>query len=293
VGTLSTGNAFQTPSTNVGYGFFARTGFMNRAINGKLASVAFSTFTGAFNPASDFQLDLDDAPSLVLTMRVNTVTGGVEIMNDMTVPIALQGYEATSASESLNVSPGGWMSLSDQNLDPVQGGDGPGETWEEGAASSAAGVFEGFLLGSSNLSPGASLRLGRLFDTDALERDLEFRYRVAGQAGVVSGLVEYVDVAPSIAGDYDNDFDVDGSDLLAWQRALGSPTSLPNDSTPGVDSSDLQVWRSNFGRSAGFTEATPTAVALPEPTACALALTLTLAAISVSRCSQPRRAQKV
>jgi hypothetical protein len=293
VGTLSTGNAFQTPSTNVGYGFFARTGFMNRAINGKLASVAFSTFTGAFNPASDFQLDLDDAPSLVLTMRVNTVTGGVEIMNDTTVPIALQGYEATSASESLNASPGGWMSLSDQNLDPVQGGDGPGETWEEGAASSAAGVFEGFLLGSSNLSPGASLRLGRLFDADALERDLEFRYRVAGQSGVVSGLVEYVDVAPSIAGDYDNDFDVDGSDLLAWQRALGGPTSLPNDSTPGVDSSDLQVWRSNFGRSAGFTEATPTAAALPEPTACALALTLTFAAISVSRGSQPRRLQKV
>jgi hypothetical protein len=45
-GTLSTGSPFATPSTSVGYGFFSRTGFLNRAIDGKLAGVAFSTFSG-------------------------------------------------------------------------------------------------------------------------------------------------------------------------------------------------------------------------------------------------------
>jgi hypothetical protein len=46
----------------VGYGFFAR--FLNRAIDGKLDSVAFSTFTGAFNPATDFQLTVPSAALL-------------------------------------------------------------------------------------------------------------------------------------------------------------------------------------------------------------------------------------
>jgi hypothetical protein len=291
-GTLTTGNPFQTPSTNVGYGFFARTGFLNRAINGKLAGVAFSTFTGALNPASDFQLDLADAPSLALTLRVNTVSGGVEIANSTTAPIALQGYEGTSASGALNVTAAGWMSLSDQNLDPVLGGDGPGETWEEGAASSATGVFEGFLLGSSTIAPGASLRLGRLFNSSTIDRDLEFRYRIAGQIGVIDGIVEYDAVAPVIAGDYDNDFDVDGSDLLVWQRALGRLEPLPNDATPGVDGNDLEVWRNNFGRIAGFTDATAAPVALPEPKSGALILNLVLVAMSLLRRSQAKCIQQ-
>jgi hypothetical protein len=49
-------NNFDVSSPRVGYGFFAR--FYNRAIDGKLDGVAFSTFTGAFNGASDFQLDV-------------------------------------------------------------------------------------------------------------------------------------------------------------------------------------------------------------------------------------------
>jgi hypothetical protein len=49
-------NAFDVSSPRVGYGFFAR--FYNRGIDGKLDGVAFSTFTGAFNGPSDFQLDI-------------------------------------------------------------------------------------------------------------------------------------------------------------------------------------------------------------------------------------------
>jgi hypothetical protein len=60
------GNPFEVPSVNVGYGFFSRTGFLNRAIDGKLDSVAFSTFTGTFNAATDFQLVVPEPGSLVL-----------------------------------------------------------------------------------------------------------------------------------------------------------------------------------------------------------------------------------
>lgn len=48
------GNAFDVSSQNIGYGFFSR--FLNRAIDGKYDAVAFSTYTGTFNAASDFQL---------------------------------------------------------------------------------------------------------------------------------------------------------------------------------------------------------------------------------------------
>jgi T5SS/PEP-CTERM-associated repeat protein len=55
-----------------------------------------------------------------------------------------------------------------------------------------------------------------------------------------------------VSGDFDHDGDVDGADLLVWQRG-GSPT--PN------SSADLAVWKTNFG----FGAATPAASAVPEP----------------------------
>jgi hypothetical protein len=54
---------FERPSVNVGYGFFSRTGFLNRAIDGKLDGAAFSTYTGTFDPSADFQLNVVPEPS--------------------------------------------------------------------------------------------------------------------------------------------------------------------------------------------------------------------------------------
>jgi hypothetical protein len=57
---------------------------------------------------------------------------------------------------------------------------------------------------------------------------------------------------PTVAGDYDLDDDVDGSDFLLWQRNLGA-TSTPagsgadGDMTGVVDGGDLLVWSENFG----------------------------------------------
>jgi alpha-L-fucosidase len=276
MGTVSTGNAFAIPSTNVGFGFFARTGFMNRAIDGKLAGVAFSTFTGAFNPGFgpgfDFQLEPDDAPSLFLNLEVNTESGDVSIINNTLAPISFQGYEVTSEAGSLDVSPSGWRSLSDQNIDPVMGGDGPGETWEEGGNPSPFGVLEGFLLGGSTLAPGASLSLGRAFDEQINIDDLSFRYRLTAQSGVIEGAVIYDNTPPPpLYGDYNDNGVVDAPDYVLWRKNLDATLTLPNDSTPeSVSADDYTEWRTNFGKTDAAGSATSVAAIVPEPSFAAL-----------------------
>lgn len=272
-GTVSTGNAFATPSANIGYGFFSRGGFFNRAIDGKLASVAFSTFTGTFNPGFgpgfDFQLDPTDAPSLALDLVVNTVSGSMSIVNNTLSAISIRGYEVASAMGSLDVTSNGWRSLQDQNIDPVMGGDAPGETWQEGANPSSQGFFEGFLLGSTTLGVGQSLSLGRAYDELIGAEDLGFRYRLAGQSGLVSGLITYDDTPPPpLNGDYNNNGVVDTADYTVWRNNLGSMTNLPNDTTPGsVIPADYGVWKSNFGATAGAGAGAQSdaASAVPEP----------------------------
>ena len=277
-GTLSTGNYFATPNTNIGYGFFARNGFLNRAFDGKLASVAFSTFTGAFNPGFgtgfDFQLDPSGAPALALTLELNSVSGGASIVNNTNQPISIQGYDVTSDLGSLDVSSAGWWSLSDQNVDPVFGGDGPGETWQEAGHLTSNSLLEAFLLGSTTIQPGESLLLGKPYDAALDARDLVFRYRIPGQSGVLTGIVEYDDT-PQIFGDYDNDLDVDGRDLLIWQRAFGAAVHLPNDRTSGtVTATDLSDWQANYGVSLALPSSV--AVAVPEPSAAILLFMLLL-----------------
>jgi hypothetical protein len=64
-GSVSSAAAFDVSSPNIGYGFFSR--FLNRSFDGKLDGVAFSTFTGDFDPDTDFQLScIPEASSVVL-----------------------------------------------------------------------------------------------------------------------------------------------------------------------------------------------------------------------------------
>jgi adhesin HecA-like repeat protein len=67
-GSVSTGSPFDVSSRNVGYGFFSR--FLNRAIDGHLDAVAFSTYTGTFDPASDFQLACVPEPSSLALLTI-------------------------------------------------------------------------------------------------------------------------------------------------------------------------------------------------------------------------------
>jgi hypothetical protein len=63
-----------------------------------------------------------------------------------------------------------------------------------------------------------------------------------------------------VPGDFDRDLDIDGDDLLAWQRG---------DSPNPFSAVDLANWQANYGSP---NLASPTAAAVPEPAAAALAL---------------------
>jgi len=77
-------------------------------------------------------------------------------------------------------------------------------------------------------------------------------------------------IPPGIAGDYDDDGDVDGGDFLAWQRALGAavpPNQDPDGSGNGmIDAADLAVWKSSFGAASAL----HAYAAVPEPNAAVL-----------------------
>jgi hypothetical protein len=75
-----------------------------------------------------------------------------------------------------------------------------------------------------------------------------------------------------LAGDYDDDRDVDGADFLIWQQQLGAAvlknTAADGDGNGYVDAADLAVWQADFGEqfSGGVAAQTP----IPEPTTIAL-----------------------
>jgi hypothetical protein len=85
------------------------------------------------------------------------------------------------------------------------------------------------------------------------------------------------------SGDYDRDGDVDGRDMLQWQRDLGSSTpafvGADGDGDGSIDAADLAVWSGEFGSggAAAFQDI------VPEPNAVALAGLGALLAISRRR----------
>ncbi|HEX6962504.1 MAG TPA: dockerin type I domain-containing protein, partial [Lacipirellula sp.] len=87
------------------------------------------------------------------------------------------------------------------------------------------------------------------------------------------------------SADFDDDGDVDGRDLLAWQRGLGATGASPSQGDANGDgnvtSADLDIWKDQFGPGA----ATPVAAAVPEPAA----LSLAMAAVCLAGMAARRR----
>lgn len=84
-------------------------------------------------------------------------------------------------------------------------------------------------------------------------------------------------IVPStvLAGDFDTDGDVDGSDFLKWQG--GEVSSPPS-------ASDLETWEGNYG---AVTPLSAALTAVPEPSAVLLVVMASLTGISLRRHSYP------
>ena len=257
LGTTSGGD-FETPSANVGFGFFARTGFFNRAVDGMLDAVAFSTYTGTFDPSADLQLLDRVSTTAALELTIDSSTGSVLLQNTSNEVVSLNGYEITSDSGSL--VPERWKSLDSQSTQ-VAGATVLG--WQAGGSTSETILIEAVLDSSTPLLPGDSLWLGYAYDTSG-SADIALRYRLAGQSGLQLGSVTYDSNTVAVAGDYNADGLVDQADYVVWRNHLGAAYALQNDTTPAtVSHDDYLVWKQNFGTSSA--PLTSTLQSVPEP----------------------------
>ncbi|MEQ8848032.1 hypothetical protein [Botrimarina sp.] len=213
-----------------------------------------------------------------LTLRIDTVTGMVELRNDSAGAVDLDAYQISSPSGSLDEA--ALVSLEQRDFEGA-GPPGAGDGWEELGAPGASLIAEAYLAGSSEAWVGESILLGKAFRPGASE-DVVFRYHETDGFTKV-GRVEYCEGCVAfLDGDYTLDGRVDAADYTVWRDTLGSTTDLrangdnSGPSAGAVDSADYGVWRSNYGSAAGE----PTA-AVPEPSALGLlacAATLGLAA---------------
>jgi hypothetical protein len=99
----------------------------------------------------------------------------------------------------------------------------------------------------------------------------------AGENEFAAG-AKSINAAAGLAGDFDVDGDVDGGDLLRWQRSLGAIGAGPNylaadGSLDGeVNAADLAVWREQYGRKLVYPPIpnNPASTSVPEPAGAAL-----------------------
>jgi hypothetical protein len=187
---------------------------------------------------------------ITLDLQVNSVTGFVTLRNDTAGAFQIRGYEVTSAGGSLN--PSGWTVPAD---------------WAKAGGASASALLAGTLEpgDAAALATGGSLSLGQAYSTAVNVQDLSFRF-LTGDGILRPGTVSYVMTPPAgIAGDYNGNFVVDAADYAIWRNALNTPTTLPNDPTPGtVVQADYDVWRANFGKGPSGA-AGGNGAAVPEP----------------------------
>jgi hypothetical protein len=241
-------------------------GNANASGAGNFISVTELTATGALVPRP-YNLELE----------VNSVTGQVRIVNGTTAAIALDYYEITSASESLNLA--GWNSLAAPSGNPpgFPSGSGTGNGWEELGNLDDGILAEAYLQNASTLTAGDSISLGNAFSIGG-SQDVLFRYRTTG-GEFVDAPVQYI-ASPGIPGDFDGDGDADGDDLAQWQGDFGANGFSDADDDGDSDGADFLAWQRQLGSGATAARA---AVAVPEPAGIGMLIALSLAACKRAR----------
>jgi hypothetical protein len=224
-------------------------------------------FNGALGPDQAATLP----PGGSLALEVNTVTGNVRLKSNVTVPLNVNYYEVTSAMGALSTT--GWSSLDDQ-----EGGDPPGQGWDESGGVTANQLIELFLAEAGDvINAGEVLNLGSAFNPSVfgsgVNGDLMFRFGTTNGA-LVSGGVAYVTTTAGVMGDYNDNGTVDAADYVLWRN--NGP--LQNEGvTPGtVTDEDYTFWRSRFGATSGSASGV---AAVPEPGVAWFGALLALAAL--------------
>jgi hypothetical protein len=196
-----------------------------------------------------------------LVLTIDPATGAAAIQNESPFfDVAITAYTISSASGKLVSSNAKWQSLQDQGM----------QGWDEADNSSAFRLTEFKTSGGTLLAGGGTiLRLGTPVDTAGggpQLSDLNFQFLLStGQ--VLNGVIEFASMASlHDPADFDGDGDIDGADVLVWQRTLGA-TGLPPGSGADangdgrVDGADLAVWRTRVTAA----NSVPSSGAVPEP----------------------------
>lgn len=260
--SLSLGNIYDPQPTRIGD-------------NVELSKFSYTTGSGL---TIDAQVEYIGRGQNNLVVTVDPTTGVAKLENESDFTVNMDAYALTSAGGSLLGGAGFWNSFEDKGS--------PG--WDESHAT-ANRLAEFNLNNAVTLAPGATIELGHLLNTGAgMPMDLKFEFLQRGSRTANTGVVAYGSVVsgPALAGDYDSDHDVDGSDFLLWQRQLGqSVTAYSGADGNGdgvVNAADLGVWKSHFGQTIPGTAA---GAAIPEPSVAWLlmASSTTLAAIGRRR----------
>lgn len=244
----------------------------------------------------------DLAPPVRLTLRVDPVTGRVQIRNDddgnsdSNDPITFSSYRITSAGNSLDAS--GWTPIESQSLAGFPSGDGSGNGWETAPNADAGELVEWYLEGDSTLEKGQSIDLGFAYDETVDSKDLQLEYSTETGA-VRTAPVIYGEIGGGgLDGDFNGNNAVENADLTLLLNNWAKPVPPTPDgwigtppTAPAIDNDELTLLLNNWGQTVGGGSGSGQAAdAVPEPHTFALGSLATMLAIALAfRCPEPNR----
>lgn len=176
-----------------------------------------------------------------LLVTINPTTGAATLKNDSPGPITIDGFSLLSTGGSL--VPGSFAGLGSPLLTSV---------------SPTANALSQLAVNPNSpltINGGQTFNLGAVFTPNAAQTGVSLEFTTPSPVtAIYNGVVRF---EAALAGDFNNDSRVDGTDFLVWQRG-GSPS--PN------SAGDLATWRANYGQGAAVAAAS----AIPEPSSVAM-----------------------